>query len=84
MIILVIIGPWVMAWIISRGQEKRFEAVTKMYESNIKLVECYEDIARNLQDLVITNVQAMQEVRTRADNNLFCPIVRRQSNQKEI
>lgn len=84
LIVSLIIGPWIMAWIISRGNEKRFEAVIKMYENNVKLVEGYQDIAKNLQDLVIYNTQTMEVVKTKIDNNLYCPIVRKQTKQKEI
>lgn len=83
LIAIVVIGPWVAMFFVSRGQEKRFDAVAQMYKDNVKLVECYEAIARNLQDLVITNVQSMQDMKGKIDNNLFCPLIRKQTKQTE-
>lgn len=83
LVVLIIIGPWIMAWIISRGQEKRFEAVSKMYENNVDLVKGYAKIAENQQDLVIANIQTMTKVQETADKNLFCPIVRQRTKQRE-
>jgi hypothetical protein len=79
-----VIGPWVVAFILSRGQEKRFDSVKKMYENNVKLVEDYREMANGYQDLVIHNIQVMTEVQKTADNNLFCPIVRKRTQQKEV
>ena len=84
LIVMIIVGPWVAMFFISRGQEKRFETVVKMYENNVKLVECYEEFSKNMQELVIYNSRTMGEVKTRIDNNLYCPIVRRKTQQKEI
>lgn len=79
-----VIGPWLMAFILGRGQEKRFDAVAKMYENNVKLVEDYKTMAEGLNDLVILNIQVMTGVKDTADNNLFCPIVRKETKQKEV
>ncbi|MEW6265317.1 MAG: hypothetical protein AB1641_19740 [Thermodesulfobacteriota bacterium] len=62
----VIIGPWIMSFVLARGQERRFEqsekaqeqrfaAVRQMYEKNVALVEGYEKVcqlqARREEDL---------------------------------
>jgi hypothetical protein len=79
LLILLIAGPWVAMYFLQRGQEKRFEAVVRMYEENVKLVKNYEDIAGNFQDLVMYNSQSMARVESKVDSNLFCPIVRNQT-----
>lgn len=73
----VVFGPWVMLWILSRGMEKRQEAALKMYEDNVKLVENYEKIANGLQDIIVLSTQKMTQVKDRIDNNLFCPLMRK-------
>jgi hypothetical protein len=73
---VVVIGPWVLAFFLTRSQEKRFDAVRHMYEKNVQLVKSFESIADNLQDLVIMNTQAMDGVSSAMRNNLFCPLVR--------
>ncbi len=84
LVMLVIIGPWISMFVIARGQEKRHEGVTKMYESNVKLVEGYEKhvaalvgIVNDMREMIILNTQAWQGVKDRIDNNLFCPVARK-------
>lgn len=75
--VLVIAGPWVGMFIITKGQEKRHSAAVKMYEENVKLVENYEKIAKGLQDILVLSTQTMTQVKDRVDNNLFCPLMRK-------
>lgn len=65
-------------------QEKRFESVVRMYENNVELVRNYERISKSLQDLVILNTQELADVKSIANNNLFCPIVRKETQQREV
>ena len=58
-VFLFVIGPWVLAMFLSWAQSKRFEAVVKMYESNVKLVEQYERVATDLKEMVVMNTQAL-------------------------
>jgi len=84
MFFLAQVSPWIfMVWL-ALGQNRRFEAVKRMYEDNVKLVESYEAIAKRQDELVIYSTQTMTEVLQHAKNNLFCPIVRKNVNQKEI
>lgn len=80
----VVFGPWVMMYFISRAQERRFEAVAKMYENNVELVKKYESVASDLREIVIFNTQKMTEVTSMAENNLYCPMNRRQVKQRDI
>lgn len=67
MVFLFILGPWLLAMILSYMQNKRFEAVVKMYESNVKLVESYESLAKDLKDVVIMNTQTNTRLVDRID-----------------
>lgn len=85
------LGPWGVCFFLWwQGQkdqkkwEERFQAVVRMYENNVELVKGYETIAKGYQDMIIFNTQVMTQVREAADNNLFCPIVRRETKQREV
>ncbi|MDA8428174.1 MAG: hypothetical protein M0T70_02860 [Geobacteraceae bacterium] len=75
--IFVIAGPWVGMFIITRGQEKRHSEVVNMYEENAKLVKNYETVAKGLQDILVLSTQTMTQVKDRVDNNLYCPLMRK-------
>jgi hypothetical protein len=66
LVLLVVVGPWVMAFLLARGQERRFEAVAEMYRSNARLVGNYEKLCQlqdrregDLRSIVMMNTQAM-------------------------
>lgn len=50
--------------------------IRRMYESNVKLVEGYEDLAQDLKDIVILNTRAMTQLSDDVRNNQYCPQVR--------
>jgi hypothetical protein len=83
-VMMIVLGPWILQFFFSRAQEKRFEAVSKMYENNVELLKTTQSLAENSQDLVIHNIQVMEKVYNVSKNNLFCPIVRKNTQQKEI
>ncbi len=56
--------------------EKFMEEIRRMYESNVKLVDAYEDLASDLKDVVIMNTQAMTRVCDDISQNQFCPALR--------
>lgn len=80
-VLAVVIGPWVLTMLLSTAQTKRFESVVQMYENNVKLVKAYDEVSKDLKEVVVLNCQAMQKVCDKIDLNQFCPIVRR--GQKE-
>ena len=66
LILTVIVGPWVMAFLLARGQERCFEAVAEMYRANAGLVGNYEKLCQiqdrregDLRSLIMMNTQAM-------------------------
>ena len=75
--ILLVLGPWIGMFMSNRQQEKRHAAVVAMYEKNVSLVENYEKIAKGLQDILVLSTQTMTSVKTSVDNNLFCPLMRK-------
>lgn len=77
-ILFIMIGPWIFAFIMSRIQEKRFESVVRMYEHNVSLVKDYEALAKSLQDVVIMNTQAVTQLCRDIESNQFCPIIRKE------
>lgn len=84
-------GPWVMVFFISHYQSKRdqhhkdrFEAVVKMYESNVELVQTTQGLAKDLKDVVILNTSEWQGTRTDVKNNQFCPMVRLKKEAKGV
>ena len=54
----------------------------RMYENNVKLVESYEDLAKDLKDVVILNTQAMTRLNDDIRNNQYCPRVRLEKRAK--
>lgn len=74
--VFLVIGPWIMSLLISYMQAKRFEAVVKMYENNVKLVEASEGLSKDLKEIVIMNTQALTLLNKNIENNQFCPMVR--------
>ena len=50
--------------------------IRRMYENNVKLVEGYESLAKDLKDLVVLNTQQMTHVSDQIDQNEFCPMQR--------
>ena len=65
-LLVTVVGPWLMAFFLARGQERRFAAVQTMYENNVKLVEGYEKLCQRqdnregaLRELILLNTQAV-------------------------
>jgi Asp-tRNA(Asn)/Glu-tRNA(Gln) amidotransferase C subunit len=83
LLIIVLFGPWMFSFIMSRLQEKRFEAVKEMYESNVKLVEEYRELATTLNDIVTLNTAKWSETLEKIDTNQFCPMTRVKKQRME-
>jgi len=68
-----LVGPWVLAvalFLLSeRSGNRRLDAVVKMYENNVVLVEDYAKVCKtqasredSLRDIILLNTQAMQRL----------------------
>lgn len=75
-ILFVVIGPWVSAFLLVHLQSRRFEKVVKMYENNVTLVEDYAKLAKDLHDVVIMNTQTITTLVNAIKTNQYCPAVR--------
>jgi hypothetical protein len=72
-LLVILFGPWVMAFLVSRSQEKRFDAMREMYKNNVKLVEGYERLAKGQQETIMLNTAKFTEAIEKIDTNQFCP-----------
>nr|BDD47312.1 hypothetical protein 15 [bacterium] len=79
---VVIIGPWMLSLALAYSHRKRFEAVVKMYESNVKLVDGYETLAGDLKDVIVMNAETFSALTEAIKHNQFCPIVREKGGTK--
>lgn len=61
---------------------KHMEEIRRMYESNVRLVQGYESVARDLKDIVIINTQTMTTLNDNIRNNQYCPRVRLEKRAK--
>jgi len=48
----------------------------RMYESNVRLVEAYEGVAKDLREVVIMNTQVITRMEEAIRDNQYCPMVR--------
>ncbi|NPU84387.1 MAG: hypothetical protein HPY65_07845 [Syntrophaceae bacterium] len=71
-IAVVVLGPWVMMYLVSRSIEKRHNAAVQMYESNVKLVQHYEKIASEHVDTIRLSTAATTELTTYLKNRIPC------------
>lgn len=64
LVIIVCISPWIILLLISRAMERRFDAQVKMYETNVRLVEKYEQVAGEQADTIRLSTAATTELTT--------------------
>lgn len=87
----IILLPWAVLVFLSMNHYKRFEAVVKMYENNFAQVEevmamadGYKEMASKYHEALVWSTQRVTEANEIAENNMHCPIVRKQANPKDI
>ncbi len=89
------VGPWLLMvlllWRIERGQNKRFNAVVDMYESNVQLVrdfaavtESLKRIAEDQQGALVQHTKALTSLETSIRANQYCPAARVEKKQVEV
>jgi len=64
--------PYVSIYVFYRAIEKRFQAVSEMYENNIKLVEHYEKMSKEHVDTIRLNTAASAELISYLKNRVPC------------
>lgn len=84
LLLIVVFGPWLVLMYVGWRQERRFEEVVRMYEDNVQLVKDYQELVKGYgkivdgqQDLIIHTAQILQRIKDVAENNLYCPWVRK-------
>jgi len=90
-ILSIILVPWIILVLISLAQKNRFEAVVTMYENNFQQVEVtqglardFKDMAMEQKDLVIMASTSLEAMHGSIENNMHCPIVRKNAKPKDI
>ena len=75
----IVLCPWIVLLIVSRSMEKRYaaaeehrNAVVRMYESNVRLVERYEKIAGEQVDTIRLSTSATVELTTYLHGRVPC------------
>ena len=68
----VVFGPWVILVAVSRSMEKRHEVAMKMYESNVKLVESYDQMAKEQADTIRLSTAVTTELTTYLKSRTPC------------
>lgn len=61
----------------SANQEKRFEAVVRMYESNVELVKDYNKMAGDLTGIITLSTRTLEGLVQKIDGNQWCPLARK-------
>ena len=79
----------VIWWIDSKNIRKILESyrddtrkAVQRYEDNVRLVTHYEELARDLKDVVMMNTQAMTQNYQAIKTNQYCPQVRLEKKSK--
>ncbi len=91
LIVIVLLAPWLVLGVVTIYQNRRFEAVVKMYENNFiqtetvaKLADGFSEMAKGYRELVTWTTQEVTEVKQAVLTNMHCPIIRRNSQPKDI
>jgi excinuclease UvrABC ATPase subunit len=84
MFIVIVFGPWIFSFIMSRVQEKRFDAMKEMYKNNVKLVESFDKLASGLNDVVTLNTAKWSEAIDKINSNQYCPLARVKKVRRRI
>ena len=90
-IAFVVLAPWVIMALVVIYQNRRFEAVVKMYENNFaqtetctRLAEGFAETAKGFRELVTWTTTEVTEVKAAVLSNMHCPIIRKNARPKDI
>lgn len=59
-----------------RQHRTYMDQIQRNYENNVGLVRTYQDMAKNLKDLIVMNTEAMIRLTDAINQNQFCPVQR--------
>ncbi len=60
------------------------DSIKEMYRNNVKLVEGYESMCKDLHDLVVLNVDKLFTMNEKINQNEFCPLQRLRKTKIEV
>lgn len=95
MVFAAVAGPWILQFLLQRSQEQkidqmdrnyehRFEEVKRMYENNVTLLKTTQELAKNSHELHYYTVEVLTQLKDLISNNLYCPVVRKETKQLEV
>jgi hypothetical protein len=84
LIVLLILGPWVSLILITILQNQRLDKLLKANDQYLDLIKSYEICCKNFHEFATYSVEKIAKVEHIAESNLFCPIVRKASNPRDI
>lgn len=91
LVVTVLLAPWFVLAVVTLYQNRRFEAVVKMYESNYAqtegfkaLTEGYAEMAKGFRELVVWTTSVSTEVKQAVLTNMNCPLIKKATNPKDI
>ena len=84
LIILVFTGPWVAMFTMSYIQGKRLHHTLDMYRGSLEAAKIAGECCRDYKEVMMMTIEKLTKVIEAVDNNLYCPVVRKQTRQKEI
>jgi len=58
------------------GYKEDMAETRRMYESNVRLVESYDSLAKDLKDVVVLNTRQMTKLSEEIVQNQYCPVMR--------
>ena len=65
---------------ILRSLGKEHSETAQYYKDNVELVKSYERMAKDLSDLVASNVRLLERLAGQISNNMYCPLVRERAH----
>ena len=84
LIVVLQLAPWVVMFLTSAAQQKRFESVVKMYENNFAQVEGIKDLAQGYRETLMWATSETTATRNAVVSNMHCPIVRKGAKPKDF
>lgn len=84
LIVIGILAPWVILVFVSLAHYRRFEAVCRMYENNVLLVENCVETSKGFQKLVTWSTAEVSKLNKAIEDNMHCPIVRENAKPKGL
>lgn len=64
-----------MTLVLNRYKDDMAE-IRRMYENNVRLVDGYEGVAKDLKDLIVLNTQCLTRLSDEIRQNQYCPALR--------